>query len=262
MKLSSYLESGAAWGCHWQLKARVIMKTPMKLWLGLLILAAMSLAPPRAAGYYDPGTQRWINRDPVQENGGGNLFAVVANNPIDFVDPLGLEGNPISSTLPGLSGSWNSNPTGAGGTFYEPGYLWMPPQPLPPPYPYPTYPKPAGADYWDTKWGVWAESGLQSDPVVDAAYFGIGAVSRGSAVCEASRWGRPGLQAGDWVMPGRPNLLNYARSFKWQPGLGNDFAAPWSGESFIVSPASLKWPSGWGRDGWIKGIFGQRIYQR
>jgi|GEM_PF-1350164 len=40
--------------------------------------------------YYEPNLQRWINRDPIQEEGGINLYRFVANNPISLIDPLGL----------------------------------------------------------------------------------------------------------------------------------------------------------------------------
>jgi RHS repeat-associated protein len=33
--------------------------------------------------YYSPGLQRWLNRDPIQEDAGTNLFPVVANNLIN-----------------------------------------------------------------------------------------------------------------------------------------------------------------------------------
>ncbi len=41
--------------------------------------------------FYSPGLGRWINRDPIQENGGVNLYAMVANNPVNSVDIYGLE---------------------------------------------------------------------------------------------------------------------------------------------------------------------------
>lgn len=75
-----------------------------------------------------------------------------------------------------------------------------------------------------------------------------------------SRWGREGLQAGDWVMKGGVTRWNYLRSFKWQPGLGNQFADFASGRAYEIPASSLKWPRGWGIDGWWKGLFGQRRY--
>ena len=41
--------------------------------------------------YYDPVTGRWPSRDPVAEQGGHNLYAFVANAPLGYFDPLGLE---------------------------------------------------------------------------------------------------------------------------------------------------------------------------
>jgi uncharacterized protein RhaS with RHS repeats len=40
---------------------------------------------------YDSGAGRWLNRDPIEEEGGLNLYGYVANNPLAFIDPLGLQ---------------------------------------------------------------------------------------------------------------------------------------------------------------------------
>jgi RHS repeat-associated protein len=39
--------------------------------------------------YYDPATGRWPNRDPIEEEGGLNLYAFVANTPLNWWDYLG-----------------------------------------------------------------------------------------------------------------------------------------------------------------------------
>jgi RHS repeat-associated protein len=39
---------------------------------------------------YDAGLGRWLNRDPINERGGVNLYAYVKNSPINGVDLLGL----------------------------------------------------------------------------------------------------------------------------------------------------------------------------
>ena len=40
--------------------------------------------------FYSPALGRWINRDPIGERGGVNLFAFVLNSPVGQVDYLGL----------------------------------------------------------------------------------------------------------------------------------------------------------------------------
>jgi RHS repeat-associated protein len=41
--------------------------------------------------YYDPNTGRWLNRDPIQERGGMNLYGFVSNHGVALVDVLGLK---------------------------------------------------------------------------------------------------------------------------------------------------------------------------
>jgi RHS repeat-associated protein len=40
--------------------------------------------------FYHPDLQRWLNPDPLGENGGLNLYTFVDNDPLNYVDPLGL----------------------------------------------------------------------------------------------------------------------------------------------------------------------------
>ncbi|WP_288610974.1 RHS repeat-associated core domain-containing protein [uncultured Victivallis sp.] len=47
--------------------------------------------------YYSPELGRWIKRDPIEEEGGVNLYGYVANSPIDRFDYLGMAWN-ISRT--------------------------------------------------------------------------------------------------------------------------------------------------------------------
>jgi RHS repeat-associated protein len=39
--------------------------------------------------YYDPITGRWLNRDPIGENGGANVYGFVGNDPVGDTDYLG-----------------------------------------------------------------------------------------------------------------------------------------------------------------------------
>ena len=43
------------------------------------------------ARFYDPNLQRWLNRDPVGEAGGINLYSFVASDPLNLIDPFGLK---------------------------------------------------------------------------------------------------------------------------------------------------------------------------
>ena len=51
--------------------------------------------------YYLPGISRWLNRDPIGEQGGLNIFGFIKNNPILDTDILGLEiASPMSAKPP------------------------------------------------------------------------------------------------------------------------------------------------------------------
>ena len=55
--------------------------------------------------FYAPHLQRWMNRDPIQEWGGINLYAFVGNSPADQFDPDG-------TTDDGRSPTYRNSPTG------------------------------------------------------------------------------------------------------------------------------------------------------
>src|SRR6266545_6312322 len=40
---------------------------------------------------YDPNIQRWLNRDPIEERGGLNLYGFVGNDSLNRFDPFGLD---------------------------------------------------------------------------------------------------------------------------------------------------------------------------
>jgi RHS repeat-associated protein len=41
--------------------------------------------------FYDPFSERWLNRDPVEEAGGPNLYSYIRNESTQLVDPFGLD---------------------------------------------------------------------------------------------------------------------------------------------------------------------------
>jgi len=51
--------------------------------------------------FYDPATQRWLNKDPMGEDGGVNLYGYVGNNPANGIDPHGL--HPVSELLAAIA---------------------------------------------------------------------------------------------------------------------------------------------------------------
>ena len=46
---------------------------------------------------YDPETARWLSKDPIEEQGGLNLYAYVSNDPVNNTDPLGLYGSSLNT---------------------------------------------------------------------------------------------------------------------------------------------------------------------
>jgi len=58
-------------------------------WTWLLLVAGLLAAAP-ARAFYNPKTGHWLNRDPLGEDGGLNLYGFVGNDGVDWNDVLGL----------------------------------------------------------------------------------------------------------------------------------------------------------------------------
>ena len=64
------------------------MNTLHLRWLSCLLWLILATT---ASAFYDPQIGRWINRDPIAENGGENLYVFVTNDSSNYVDVMGLK---------------------------------------------------------------------------------------------------------------------------------------------------------------------------
>jgi hypothetical protein len=62
----------------------------------LLTAVLALLISDTACGFYSPQQGRWLSREPLGEAGSINLYEYCANNPTDFIDPLGLDWRIVS----------------------------------------------------------------------------------------------------------------------------------------------------------------------
>jgi hypothetical protein len=66
------------------------MKRLLTQLTGSLSLFLVFVSISDVSAFYNPQVQRWLNRDPIGEEGGMNLYAFVRNNPIKRFDAQGL----------------------------------------------------------------------------------------------------------------------------------------------------------------------------
>jgi RHS repeat-associated protein len=219
---------------------------------------------------YDPYTGRWLTRDPIGYAGGINLYEYAEDQPDVISDPSGLDPDDDDTDIPdsqiGMLGDEYAAPfTGPGGAANVQGLLSANPITE---AGYQAYNAATGCNAaTGQSLGVWGRLGAAAAAIGTLATLDVGGAGEGlpegvapKQTVTVSRWGRPGLEPGDWVMLGKPNLWNYIKSFKWQPGAGNEFAPFRSGQGYEIFPDQISWPSGWGIEGWWKGLFGQRRF--
>ena len=83
--------------------------------------------------FYNPPYGRWLNRDPIGEDGGENLYAFCGNSPIGYFDPLGNDRYITHFDI--------LNATGSGGTQFHVG---------------------VAVDTWECKNGFWIKTGIKT----------------------------------------------------------------------------------------------------
>jgi hypothetical protein len=71
------------------------MRTKNLMAVFVFVLTMWTAFPVKA--WYSPSTQRWINRDPIEEHGGINLYTYVVNSPTSNLDPSGLDILPVNT---------------------------------------------------------------------------------------------------------------------------------------------------------------------
>lgn len=85
--------------------------------LRLAVLLGCILTAKDACAYYNPSTGSWLSRDPIEEEGGLNLYGFCLNNPINYIDDTGLKvlpGGPSTAPAPTTAPSPTTTPQPTG----------------------------------------------------------------------------------------------------------------------------------------------------
>jgi RHS repeat-associated protein len=104
--------------------------------------------------YYDPTTGRWPNRDPIEEKGGFNIYAMVSNSPTKLLDYLGkgqfdwIDETGGTCPAPTAGGHYETVPGGGQFDWIEE-TVWVPD---PPPETYPDCECYASGGTWMPSW--------------------------------------------------------------------------------------------------------------
>jgi RHS repeat-associated protein len=96
---------------------------------GMFYLSSQRMYLTRYRAYITGGTVdfaggRWLSRDPIAEQGGINLYGYVGGNPVNWVDPLGLDAITAPSMMMAGGGAMAVNPAIALGASAVGGYAF------------------------------------------------------------------------------------------------------------------------------------------
>jgi RHS repeat-associated protein len=80
------------------------------------------LAPYRV---YNPYLGRWINRDPIREKGGINLYGYVGNDPVNEIDPQGLDAGAAGRDASFWHDESDGSIKGCDGSYLKFGAAWQ-----------------------------------------------------------------------------------------------------------------------------------------